>query len=140
MTDGLDPQSAEANVFGTACHHFPAMVRLNGLRLTVAFYEAKAQAGAGALTGRSGNNAIEKAGEVNASARARAYQRYLRYMRQALVPEEAELGKAISSSACTEDQYRLLSRQALAASVWFKRYAEAILKAEPTAEAGGESL
>ncbi|MFC5703833.1 type III-B CRISPR module-associated protein Cmr5 [Cohnella faecalis] len=113
MTDGFDPK--DAAVFGTICHQFPSMVRLNGLRLTAIFYDAKASAS-------------------DSSVRSKAYSRYCKYMEQALELQGVRLSEFVNSPACDSIRYRLLSRQALAASIWFKRYAEAILKVDAEAQ------
>ncbi|GGG19974.1 type III-B CRISPR module-associated protein Cmr5 [Paenibacillus aceti] len=94
---------ANAQEYGRLCHRFPAMVMLNGLRLTVAYFES-----------------VNK-GEM--------HQNYI-----------ADLGSVLGIQNWNEElpeqssQYRHLTRRALQASVWFKRYAEAILKVE-----GGEA-
>lgn len=116
--------NAKAKVYGSLCHAFPSMVLLNGLRLTAAFFRSK-----------SGGNESER------SANAKAYKQYL-----------DDMGQAIGIQNWDTDiprdgiEYRQLTRQALRAAVWFKRYAEAVLNAqqgehipEPEQETGGET-
>lgn len=119
MTEGLSPN--EAAVFGTICHHFPAMIRLNGLLLTAIFYEAQSS-------------------KNEDSDRSKAYKRYMKYMLQALELEVSQLSVYLKNPSCDSNCYRLLTRQALAASVWFKRYAEAILKVEAAGEPEGDAV
>lgn len=100
--------SKYAKEYGRLCHVFPSMVLLNGLRLTAAFFQAKG-------------------GEDDPKAKA-----YLQYIK--------DLGKAIDIQDWNNEipessmKYRHLSRSALRASVWFKRYAETILKVRESQE------
>ena len=81
--------------YGALCHRFPAMVYVNGLRLTVAFYQAQ--------------------------AKKEAYQQFIQDLGTAI-------GVADWSNLANCMAYRQHSRNALRAAIWFKRYAEAILK------------
>lgn len=98
----LDGQEHPAllQAYGSLCHRFPSMVMLNGLRLTIAFFDAKG-AGQGSIT-------------------AKAYHAYISHIRQTLKIEGNSFDKM-------DSEYRLLSQRALQAVVWYKRYAEAIL-------------
>ncbi|WP_195572555.1 type III-B CRISPR module-associated protein Cmr5 [Paenibacillus sp. 1001270B_150601_E10] len=98
-------QSGGAQAYGRLCHKFPSMVMLNGLRLTIAYF-------------RSNN---KEQGE--------AYKAYLKDLGQALEIQDWEQELPEQSA-----EYRQLSRKALRASIWFKRYAEAILKVEEADE------
>ncbi|WP_310551502.1 type III-B CRISPR module-associated protein Cmr5 [Paenibacillus glufosinatiresistens] len=123
MKTDLTPNTPEANFFGSICHQFPAMVRLNGLRLTAIYYQAKA--GTASLADGS-------------TARNKAYERYLKYLGQALDIRNSSLVQAANNDSSNASNYRMLTRQALAASVWFKRYAEAILRVEASSDPEGE--
>ncbi|WP_106768718.1 type III-B CRISPR module-associated protein Cmr5 [Paenibacillus faecalis] len=94
---GLKTDSRQS--YGSVCHKFPSMVMLNGLRLTVAYFNSRSN--------------DEQA----------AYKQYIQHMGQALGVSDLERNMPESST-----EYRYLSQNALRASVWFKRYAEAILK------------
>jgi len=91
---------AKAQEYGRVCHTFPAMVMLNGLRLTVAYFESASK-----------NNLM--------------YQQDVSDMGSVLGIQNWDTELPGQSN-----QYRHLTRRALQASVWFKRYAEAILKVE----------
>ncbi|MBM7541841.1 type III-B CRISPR module-associated protein Cmr5 [Amphibacillus cookii] len=93
--------------FGSMCHQFPSMVKLNGLRLTVAFYESKKE--------------------------NTTHAHYLAGLK-------AALGVSISENDIPERgaEYRRMTEQALRASIWFKRYAEAILICSPTSDPARE--
>ncbi|MFF2481931.1 type III-B CRISPR module-associated protein Cmr5 [Paenibacillus sp. NPDC058071] len=86
--------------YGSLCHRFPSMVLLNGLRLTVVFFEAKGSAG-------------------KDTAIAQAYNQFIEDLKEVLVLKSLNFDSAV--------QYRQQTRKALKAAVWYKRYAEAIL-------------
>ncbi|MFF2908705.1 type III-B CRISPR module-associated protein Cmr5 [Paenibacillus sp. NPDC057934] len=88
----------EQQQYGSLCHRVPSMIMLNGLRLTVAFLSVKKG----------------------------MRQHFLKDMGLAL-GIEIEVRKGKDTVPERMDDYRLLTSQVLAASVWFKRYAEAIL-------------
>lgn len=92
--------------YGQLCHRFPSLVMTNGLRLAFAFFKSK---------GESSNPSV-----------AQAYRLYLKNMGEA-VNQDWQNSKNISSEGA---DYLFLSREVLSASVWFKRYAEAILNIE----------
>lgn len=94
-----------AKEYGRLCHQFPIMVLTNGLRLTVAFFVSK-----------------QKDEES-------PYTEYLKHIGLATGLDENWYKGDILNGSMTE--YRDLTRRMLAASVWFKRYAEAILKVDP---------
>ncbi|MFD1887757.1 type III-B CRISPR module-associated protein Cmr5 [Paenibacillus wenxiniae] len=104
------------NEYGQLCHRFPSLVLTNGLRLAYIFFAKKA---------------------ASKDAKSKAYQLYLAHMGKALDIEDWEEGLGLEkrhdkvrSSVSSQTSYLHLSRNALNASVWFKRYAEAILKVE----------
>ncbi|TKH43948.1 type III-B CRISPR module-associated protein Cmr5 [Paenibacillus terrae] len=95
--------SSNDKEYGRLCQLFPSMLLVNGLRLTVAFFRSKAGSDPSSNHGR-----------------------YLSDMEAALGISSWE--KELSSPHMTE--YRDLSQRTLKAAVWFKRYAEAILRVE----------
>lgn len=97
-----DNPKAEGKQYGQLCHRFPSLVLTNGLRLAVAFFEAKGK-----------------------KDPKHPCTRYLNDLRLALKIEE--WNDVLSE---TNRDYLYASRQVLSASVWFKRYAEAILKVD----------
>ncbi|AET60504.1 hypothetical protein HPL003_18810 [Paenibacillus terrae HPL-003] len=96
----LDADSAVAKQYGQLCHRFPSLVLTNGLRLAVAFFQAKGA--------------------------ERPHALYLEHMRKALALDRSWNDELRKENA----DYLHLSQRVLSASVWFKRYAEAILKIE----------
>lgn len=105
----MGTNTAFVHEYGQLCHRFPSLVLTNGLRLAVAFFKAK---GAG-----------EKSGSV--------FLLYLRHIGQAVGHDFGGDGEcALPQNA----EYLHLSRKVLSASVWFKRYAEAVLKVEQGAD------
>ncbi|MEI7027387.1 type III-B CRISPR module-associated protein Cmr5 [Paenibacillus sp. y28] len=108
--------------YGSQCHRFPAMVLTNGLELTVAFFKAKSKAKNKMKTPSTG-----EAGQ----------QIFIDDLM-----EVAGIKDFLVKKNCTMSEYRLATHRALAASVWFKRYAEAILgvdqsEAQEESGAGG---
>lgn len=97
--------TAFALQYGQLCHRFPSLVLTNGLRLSVAFFQAK---------GAGGNN-------------TKAYELYLQHIGRAVGHNFSRDGKWTFPQNA---EYLHLSRKVLSASVWFKRYAEAVLKVE----------
>ncbi|MGG1617890.1 type III-B CRISPR module-associated protein Cmr5 [Paenibacillus sp. NRS-1782] len=103
----LEADSAVAKQYGQLCHRFPSLVLTNGLLLAVTFFQSK---GAG--------------DEKN------PHTVYLKHLHNALALNQTwEDALKVQNAA-----YLHLSRQVLSASVWFKRYAEAILKIEQGAD------
>jgi len=98
----LAEKESWANEYGRLCLLFPSLLLTNGLRLTVAYYQGKGQ-------------------------KSESYKQFLNDMREALGNPNWENGLPANMA-----EYRELSRRALQAAVWFKRYAEAILKVETT--------
>jgi len=103
----VGPQAQQVKaVYGQLCHRFPSLVMTNGLRLAFSFFKSK---------GESSNLSV-----------AQAYRLYLKNMGEA-VNQDWQNSKNVSSEGA---DYLFLSREVLSASVWFKRYAEAILDVE----------
>ncbi|WP_322922834.1 type III-B CRISPR module-associated protein Cmr5 [Paenibacillus campi] len=94
--------------YGRLCHAFPSMVLQNGLLLSVAFFKAKSKTKQDVYT-------------------------------QFLIDIGITIGKAdfheiiLKNEIGTSVEYLRISKEILAASVWFKRYAEAILKVSASA-------
>ncbi|CQR53503.1 type III-B CRISPR module-associated protein Cmr5 [Paenibacillus riograndensis] len=88
--------------YGRLCLLFPSMVQVNGLRLTVAFFQSKGK------------------------SQKTLHQRYLQDLAAAVGSAAWETGLSTNDMM----DYRDLTRHVLQAAVWFKRYAEAILKVE----------
>ncbi|MNW44902.1 CRISPR-associated protein [compost metagenome] len=103
----LDANSIVAQQYGQLCHRFPSLVLTNGLRLAVTFFQAKSES-------------VES-----------PHALYLQHMRSALGLDKSWKEELKIQNA----DYLHLSRSVLSASVWFKRYAEAILKIEQGADA-----
>ena len=106
----------QAGSYGRMCLRLPALIQENCLCQTIAFIQAKVGVG-------QGTNGPKPA----------AYRRLLDDLGRALgcdtpgqVPLEEEARKADVST------YQRLSQEALICSVYFKRYAEAVLKVGPT--------
>lgn len=92
--------------YGRLCLTFPALIQVNGLSLTVAFYQSKA------------------GGDPTS-----CYGLFLKHLEDTIQHELWNNKKELGSNFT---QYRTLTKKALAASVWYKRYAEAILKVDVT--------
>ncbi|WP_411347751.1 type III-B CRISPR module-associated protein Cmr5 [Paenibacillus sp. WLX2291] len=123
----------KVTTYGRLCHRFPAMVRHNGLQLTLVFFYAKAN-----VDSSSASDSKKQTTPV-----AQAYECFLKDMYEAIVPLHHR-PQSISASAHLQQwihsmqtvsplRYYDMSRRALDASVWFKRYAEAILQIDQTA-------
>lgn len=97
-----ESQNADKEQYGQLCHRFPSLVLTNGLRLAVTFFEAK--------------------GKENKDS---PYIRYLNDLEKAI-----KLDSWKQALEAQNSDYLYRSRQVLSASVWFKRYAEAILKVD----------
>lgn len=97
----------EKKRYGALCHRFAFVVRENGLTAALGFLAAKGTAADSAENLLLGHFA-QVLGATNAAA----------------------LQQAVRSAPLAE--YRRLTRQALAANEWFKRYAEAILDVDAT--------
>ncbi|MHB8165786.1 MAG: type III-B CRISPR module-associated protein Cmr5 [Sulfuricella sp.] len=109
LVDGITAlERKQQKRYGSLCHGFPLIVRENGLAAAFGFLAAK---------GNSDTNSPE-------SCLLRHYAHVLRAagadaLRQAVIA--ADLA-----------EYRRLTREALSAAEWFKRYAEAVLKVDTT--------
>ncbi|WP_178075841.1 type III-B CRISPR module-associated protein Cmr5 [Paenibacillus oralis] len=105
--NNIEPDSLDAAEFYRRSREFPSLLLQNGLRLAVAFYEAKSASG-----------------EASESVIKAAYANYLRYLAEALDREQ------LTSESLPGDsgEYRYLSRRALHAATWFKRYSETLLR------------
>ncbi|MCP3746782.1 type III-B CRISPR module-associated protein Cmr5 [Paenibacillus sp. A3M_27_13] len=103
----LDADSVVAQQYGQLCHRFPSLVLTNGLRLAVTFFQAKSKS-------------VES-----------PHALYLQHMWNALGLDRSWNDELRKENA----DYLHLSRRVLSASVWFKRYAEAILKIEQGTDA-----
>ncbi|MBP1999090.1 CRISPR-associated protein Cmr5 [Paenibacillus shirakamiensis] len=97
-----------ASEYGQLCHRFPSLVLTNGLRLAKIFIQAKSS-------------------KANVStSQEHPYALFLIHMEKAIGPE--------FNANIANNEYLFISQQVLRASVWFKRYAEAILKVEQATE------
>lgn len=101
------------DIYGGLCHSFPVMVRTCGLCQAVAFSKAKAGEGK--------------------DERERAHDLLLKHVQQIL--EVDDLLNAVRKAPA--NQYMLYTRRILSAWVYFKRFAESILKVS-SAAAGEE--
>ncbi|MGM1020158.1 MAG: type III-B CRISPR module-associated protein Cmr5 [Bacillota bacterium] len=98
----LDADSVVSKQYGQLCHRFPSLVLTNGLLLAVTFFQAKSK------------------------SEESPHALYLQHMRNALALDKSWDEELKIQNA----DYLHLSRRVLSASVWFKRYAEAMLKIE----------
>jgi CRISPR-associated protein Cmr5 len=92
--------------YGSLCHRFPVMVLRSGLAQAVGFLHAKA-GGDGDRAAAYGLLLTHLASHLHNKADARIFQNHV---------HQASLA-----------EYRRLTREALAASVWYKRYAQSLL-------------
>lgn len=91
--------------YGTLCHRFPVMVLRNGLAQTLGFLAAKAGVG-----------------------NDNAHAWLLNHLAQQLLNPQANRAQLLQSvHAANLQEYRLLTRKALAVAIWYKRYAESLL-------------
>ncbi|MGQ9487115.1 MAG: type III-B CRISPR module-associated protein Cmr5 [Armatimonadota bacterium] len=102
-------------IYGGLCHSFPVMVRTCGLCQALAFSKAKA---------REGKDSREK-----------AHTLLLKHVQQVLKVEGDILDKMRTASTV---EYMLYTRRILTTWVYFKRFAESILKVTTATEPGGE--
>jgi CRISPR-associated protein Cmr5 len=91
--------------YGALCHRFPIMVLRNGLAQAVGFLAAKSKntSAHGLLLGHI-------AAHLDSGANAASYQTHV---------NQADIA-----------EYRHLTREALAAAVWYKRFAESLLNVD----------
>jgi CRISPR-associated protein Cmr5 len=91
--------------YGTLCHRFPVMVLRNGLAQTLGFLAAKAGVG-----------------------NDNAHAWLLNHLAQQLLNPQANRTLLLERvHAANLQEYRLLTRKALAVAIWYKRYAESLL-------------
>lgn len=102
----VEKQPSISKDYGRLCLSFPTLVQVNGLRLAVAFYQSKAEGNRDSAHGQYLSNLGDTIG-------------FTLWDVKYIFPEKFTA-------------YSSLSKQALAASVWYKRYAEAILKVDVT--------
>ncbi len=107
LVSGITDRKTQ-KAYGALCHRFPLVVRENGLAAAFGFLAAKGGDGAN----KPENLLLCHYAHVLCAASADA-------LRQTVT--KADLA-----------EYRRLTRQALAAAEWFKRYAEAVLKVDAT--------
>lgn len=102
--------------YGIICLNFPAYVHQCGLCQAVAFLQSKADA-------------------QNSSPRKQAYHRFLEDLSQsALKMSGNQFAEHVRKANLID--YQKISREVMALTNWYKRYAEAVLKVEPGQEAG----
>lgn len=95
-------------IYGGLCHSFPVMVRTCGLCQAIAFSQAKAGGGDG--------------------SRERAHRLILQHVQKVLeeLGVQDDLLRALREASASD--YMLYTRRVLSAWVYFKRFAESILK------------
>jgi CRISPR-associated protein Cmr5 len=99
--------------YGALCHRFPVLVLRSGLAQAIGFLRAKAKANNGLGESAHGLLLAHLAGHLGQNAEAQAFQERV--------------------NTASLDEYRRLTRAALAAAVWYKRYAESVLGVDATA-------
>ena len=109
-----DPQKAK-EAYGRVCVHLPEMIHRNGLCQTVAFLEAK------------GADAQRKPWFGRALADLAAVLKF-----------ESSQVLAAKVRAAEMADYQRFTREALACAQWLKRYAEAVLKVDPSQKLGDD--
>lgn len=113
VTEASNGDERVYKIYGGLCHNFPVLVRTCGLCQALAFHKAKA---------------------ANGDDRARAHQMLLKHVGTLL--GEPDPLDAVRRAETTD--YMLHTRRALAAWIYFKRFAESILNVS-SAESGKES-
>ena len=93
--------------YGALCHRFPIMVLRNGLAQAVGFLAAKSTSDGSTAHGLLLGHL---ASHLSSGANATSYQTHVN---RADIPE-----------------YRRMTREALAAAVWYKRFAESLLNVD----------
>ncbi|MCX7111680.1 MAG: type III-B CRISPR module-associated protein Cmr5 [Proteobacteria bacterium] len=93
--------------YGSLCHRFPIMVLRNGLAQAVGFLAAKSK-----NSTPHGLLLSHLAAHLSSNANAASYQTDV---------NKADIAK-----------YRRMTREALAAAVWYKRFAESLLNVDPS--------
>lgn len=102
-------------IYGGLCHSFPVLVRTCGLCQAIAFSKAKAGEGK--------------------ESREKAHRLLLEHV-AAILGVESDLLQAVRNASASD--YMLYTRRVLSAWVYFKRFAESILKVSSAAQEGGE--
>lgn len=100
--------------YGRLCNRFPSLVLHNGLAQTLGF-----------LTAKAGGNANSAEGV------------FLRQLAEILHQPPDRLLDGIINAPLPD--YRRLTRQALAAAIWYKRFAQSVLGIDPTGASVAES-
>jgi len=103
------------DIYGGLCHSFPVMVRTCGLCQALAFSKAKAGEGK--------------------DDRQKAHALLLKHV-QKVLNVRGDLLDAVRNAPAS--QYMLYTRRILTAWIYFKRFAESILKVSSAVESGGE--
>ena len=99
--------------YGGVCLKMPAMIQQNGLCQAVAFYQAKAA-------------------DTSNAPDSNERKLYLLHLAQAVLGGAAtrdQLAERTRSGSMGE--YQGLTREAMQCAIWFKRYAEAVLRVQP---------
>lgn len=109
----LDEETQQ--IYGGLCHSFPVMVRTCGLCQAIAFSKAKAGEGK--------------------ESREKAHRLLLEHV-AAILGVQSDLLQAVRDASASD--YMLYTRRVLSAWVYFKRFAESILKVSSAAQEGGE--
>jgi len=111
----IDAQKGEphAKDYGRVCVHLPEMIHRNGLCQTVAFLEAKAGGAQPKLWFRQ---ALTDLADITKLAKDKDFADQVR---------KAEMST-----------YQRFTQEALACAQWMKRYAEAVLKVDPSQKVG----
>lgn len=97
--------------YGSICLKFPAMIQYNGLCQAVAFHQAKA-------------------------AKQEYSRLFLSDLAKVVYADDTKDLEALAGAARSLDSapYQWLTRETMHCAVWFKRYAEAVLRVEPGEE------
>jgi len=113
----------EQKQYGSMAHKLPVLIRSAGLAQALAFVAATAKR--------------EKEDQDSGKAKWSAQQQLLDDLGQIL---ELKDGAALLSESRTVqlDEYMFLTQNALAALLWYKRYAQSVLDVEPGEEADDE--
>ena len=100
--------------YGRLCHKFPLMVLRNGLSQAVAFVWVKS---------------ISKKGSDQGNNEDSAQGMFLRHLSELTIGKEGESAAAFQQRINSLElvQYQRMTREILAASIWYKRFAESLL-------------
>jgi CRISPR type III-B/RAMP module-associated protein Cmr5 len=118
VTAHANKDKSHRDAYSSRAHSFAVFVRVNGLAQTLSFYQAK--------------------GDVNnGNAQKWAYGAFYADLQLALnnldsnPVHPSDLVERVLASTFDVGQYITLTREALAMSVWFKRFSVSILGGEP---------